>query len=49
MDPIYTALGQAWSFIGGGVLAVANGIGGVANTLGDGTVTVIKTLFSLGA
>jgi len=49
MEPIYTSIAQAWSFIGGGVLAVANGIGGVANTLGDGAVTVIKTVFSLGA
>ena len=45
---MWAAITNGWSFVGGGVLAVANGIGTVASTLGEGTVIVIKTLFQLG-
>lgn len=48
MEPVLNAIGQAWSFIGGGVLVVAEGVGSVATQLGEGTVTVINTLFLLG-
>jgi len=47
MEPILNAISQGWSFIGGGVLVVANGIGSVATQLGEGTVTAIKTVFLL--
>ena len=45
---MWATLTQGLQFVGGGVLAVANGIGQVAGTLGDGAVTVIKTVFQLG-
>ena len=48
MEPVLNAISQGWSFIGGGVLVVANGIGSVATQLGEGAVTVINTLFLLG-
>jgi len=48
MEPVLNAIGQAWSFVGGGVLVVANGVGSVASQLGEGAVTVIKTVFLLG-
>jgi len=48
MEPVLNAISQGWSFIGGGVLIVAEGVGSVANQLGAGAVTAINTLFLLG-
>jgi len=48
MEPLLTAISQGWSFVGGGVLVIANGIGSVASQLGEGAVTAINTIFLLG-
>jgi len=45
---MWATLTQGLQFVGGGVLAVANGIGAVTNVLGEGAITVIKTVFQLG-
>jgi len=45
---MWVAIQNGWEFVGGGVLAIANGIGTVAGVIGEGTVTVIKTVFQLG-
>ena len=48
MEALLNTISQGWSFVGGGVLVVANGIGSLASTLGEGAVTAIKTVFLLG-
>ena len=44
---MWAAIANGWTFVGGGVLAIAEGIGAVSSTLGEGAVTVIKTVFQL--